>query len=548
MKGKIATRVLFITALCAFCLVMVLPTIGSKTLRVSFKDSATEQEKESIKKRFTSGYEYSAKGKDMLISGYRITDAVMNEIRSHAFVNDAVFEKHWAEKYFMAKKINLGLDLQGGMSLVLSADFSRLERKGQKFTDAEKRDRTEQAMERISNRVNTFGVSEPSIRVKGNDAIEIQLPGVRDPQAVKNVIGTVGRVEYRIVNDEYSALASKNLKDKNVTIGGLAEEQRALLDQIAAEIKLPDNLELLFYYDRNEVTKAIYPVSPMALSKEIALAGDDIAKAFQDQDNMGRLAVGFHLTADGAAKFSKVTDKPNWGKKLAIVIDDKVRSFPSINTQIADGRAIIQGNFTIEEVKVLSRIINEGSLPVDLKIVEERTVGPSLGQDSIESGVRALLAAALVVTLFMILYYKLAGIIADICLGFNLLIMMGLLSMMGFTITLPGIAGLILTIGMAVDANVIIYERIKEELKTGKTVRAAVTGGFDRAFWTIFDGNVTTLLAAFILAQMETGPIKGFAVTLSVGIISSMIAALIISKMIFNVILDAKKEMKSLSI
>ncbi|HPY04215.1 MAG TPA: protein translocase subunit SecD, partial [Spirochaetota bacterium] len=238
----------------------------------------------------------------------------------------------------------------------------------------------------------------------------------------------------------------------------------------------------------------------------------------------------------------------NIGKRLAIIIDNMIKSAPTIQTQISDGRANITGNFTFDEANILTKVINEGALPVDLKIAEERTVGPSLGQDSIDAGMRALMVGACAVILFMLIYYKGSGIIANICLIMNMMILLALLSMMGFTITLPGIAGLILTIGMAVDANVIIYERIKEELRHGKTPRAAVDAGFDRAFWTIFDSNITTLLAALILSRIGSGPIKGFAVTLSVGIISSMIAALFVSKMIFHIIVNSKKNMKSLSI
>ncbi|HOW81960.1 MAG TPA: protein translocase subunit SecD, partial [Spirochaetota bacterium] len=242
-----------------------------------------------------------------------------------------------------------------------------------------------------------------------------------------------------------------------------------------------------------------------------------------------------------------VTSQKNHGRRLAIVIDDKVRSAPSLNVQITSGQAMINGDFTQEEVQTLARIIKEGALPVDLAIIEERTVGPSLGQDSIESGVKAVIVGLAGVMLFMLVYYKFAGFIADIGLVLNAVFQLALLSWMGFTLTLPGIAGIILSAGMAVDANVLIYERMKEELKAGKSVRMSIIYGFDRAFWAIFDSNLTTMLAAFILSQYGTGPIKGFAVTLFIGLLSSMFVALYITRFVYDVI-SLNKKKKKLSI
>lgn len=549
MKSKILVRLFVILAICSLCAVFLLPTFGERTLKVSMKKGVSSEQIDNLKHRFSGKEIVSSSDSEIVFRGYGITDAKMNEVRSLPFIEDAVFSKHWAEKYFLAKKINLGLDLQGGMSLVLEADYARMEEKAKrKFTDDDKKAAVEQALEKISGRINQFGVSETSVRMKGVDSIEIQLPGVKDPKMVKATIGTTGRVEYRIVNDEFSAQAAAKLKEKNIEIPKLDAEQKLLLADLSKEINIPADMELLFLFDRDRVTNEIIPVTPLALVKEVSLEGGDIAKASVGTDSMGQYTVDFSLQADGAKKFAEVTSKKNIGKRLAIIIDNMIKSAPTIQTQISDGRANITGRFTFDEANLLTKVINEGALPVDLKIAEERTVGPSLGQDSIDAGMRALMVGACAVILFMLIYYKGAGVIANFCLIVNMMILLALLSMMGFTITLPGIAGLILTIGMAVDANVIIYERIKEELRHGKTPRAAVDAGFDRAFWTIFDSNITTLLAALILSRIGSGPIKGFAVTLSVGIISSMIAALFVSKMIFHIIVNSKKNMKSLSI
>jgi preprotein translocase subunit SecD len=437
----------------------------------------------------------------------------------------------------------MGLDLQGGMQLVLRANYEKIEKKtGEKLTDKDKNEITQQALELIRNRIDKFGVSEPSIRPRGNEAIEIQLPGVKDPKGVKQAIGTTGRVEYRLVDNESTKLAAewieKNYKDKK-----LPEEKIELdnfLTQLSKDIKLSDKSELLFYYMRDKNSKKIHPAYPVALNKEVALAGSDINKAWVGSDEYGGLAVHFTTTSDGATKFADVTSKKNHGKKLAIIIDDKVRSAPSINVQISTGQALINGDFTKEEVDTLARIIKEGALPVDLSIIEERTVGPSLGQDSIDAGFKAMIVSFIAVGLFMLVYYKGAGLLAIFGLALNFIFMLAILAWLGFTLTLPGIAGFILTVGMAVDANVLIYERIKEELKSGKSVRMAIVNGFDRAFWAIFDSNLTTIISALMLSQFGTGPVKGFAVTLLIGIITSMFAVLFVTRFIFEIISQIK--------
>jgi len=502
--------------------------------------TATQEDIQAVKLRFPeSNYTITARENELFIEGYNLNVAVMNEVKQYHGVVDAQLLPHWAEKALLAKKINLGLDLQGGSYLVLQANYHKIEEKtGKPLTNTEKNEITEQALELLRNRVDKFGVAEPSIRPKGNDAIEIQLPGVKDPEAVKKAIGTTGQVEYRLVDDVYTQKANQWLKQYYAG-KALPEEQlelNKLADTLSNAIALPDTLELMFYYERHPQTGKLFAAYPMVLEKKVALAGSDISKAWVATDEYQQLAVHFNTTPEGAAKFAEVTSEKNQGRKLAIVIDDKVRSAPSIRVQINTGQAIIQGDFTHEEVTALARIIKEGALPVDLSIVEERTVGPTLGLDSIQSGVKAFVVGVTGIMLFMFVYYKFSGLIADFGLVLNGILMLALLSWLGFTLTLPGIAGFILTMGMAVDANVLIYERIKEELRAGKTPRMAVTQGFSRAFWTIFDSNITTLLSAFVLSQFGTGPIKGFAVTLSIGIICSMFVALYITRFIFEMI------------
>ncbi|TAL31229.1 MAG: protein translocase subunit SecD [Spirochaetes bacterium] len=555
MNKGIMSKGILIFAIVSFAVLLILPTVDSKEFRITFAPDANDQQRRDIDTRFSTGFVIEKKGDLVVIKGFGINDAVMNEVRAMPGVRDALIMPHWAERGLLAKKVNLGLDLQGGMSLVLKADYETMEKKLEKtLSDSERTEITQQALELLRNRVDKFGVAEPSIRPRGNDAIELQLPGVKDPNAVKKAIGTTGRVEYRLVDDEGTRRAGEWLKQNaqkmNIKNKDIAEDNRAqaeLLADITKGTKLSDKLELVFYFERDAKSKKIFPSYPMALEKHVALAGDDMSKAWVGNDEYGGLTVHFTTTPDGAAKFAAVTSEKNKGRRLAIVIDDKVRSAPSIRETIPTGSAQITGDFTLEEVNTLARIIKEGALPVNLTIIEERSVGPSLGQDAIDAGFKATMLAFVVVSLFMFVYYKASGVIAVLGIALNFLLTFAMLSWLGFTLTLPGIAGLILTIGMTVDGNVLIYERMKEELRGGKSVRAAVVNGFDRAFWAIFDSNVTTLIAAFVLAQFGTGPVRGFAVSLSIGLLASMFVVLYITRYIFEVI-STREFIKKLSI
>jgi len=549
-KGMVYKSI-FILLLIAFAVLLILPTVGTKKMEIRLSDTATSEDIETVKKRFPSGsYDLLINDKIITVSGTNITDAIMNEVKIYTGVADVKLLKHWVETAFLAKKINLGLDLQGGMYLVLQANFEGIQAKiGRQLTEKDKNEITQQALELLRNRIDKFGVSEPSIRPRGNDAIEIQLPGVKDPAGVKKAIGTTGSLEYRLVDDKYTAMASawfaQNYKDKKLPEN--QDEYKVILSEISKAISLPDTLETLFFYNRNKNTGAVVPEYPIVLQKEISLNGTDIQEATVDKDEYGQVVVVFKTTSDGAVKFAKATSEPNHGKKLAIVLDNKVRNAPNIKETIGSGSGNISGGFAYEEALTLARIIKEGALPVDLKIVEERTVGPSLGQDSIESGVKAFMVGIIGIMIFAIGYYRMGGVFANLGLILNMIFTIAILSLLGFTLTVPGIAGFLLSVAMAVDANVIIYERIKEELKKGKSIRIAIENGFDRAFWTIFDSNLTTLLAAFILFQYGTGPVKGFAVTLFVGIIVSMFVALYLTRFVYE-LLSLNKKMKKLSI
>jgi len=288
------------------------------------------------------------------------------------------------------------------------------------------------------------------------------------------------------------------------------------------------------------------------LYDEVELTGADLESADvrigqgMDPKISGKPYVSLEFNNEGARIFSNVTGQ-NIGERLAIVLDDVVHSAPRINDKIRNGSAMITGNFEMSEARDVSIVLNAGKLPAPVNIIEERTVGPSLGSDSIDAGFKAAIIGLILVALFMVIYYKFSGLIADFALICNVLIIMAFLTMLSASLTLPGIAGIILTIGMAVDANVLIFERIREELDTGKTVRTAIDNGYRRAIITIADANITTLITAIVLYQFGTGPIKGFAVTLSLGIMSSMFTAIIVTRAIFDAFV-ARKPRKKLSI
>ncbi len=379
----------------------------------------------------------------------------------------------------------------------------------------------DQALETIRNRIDQFGVSEPEITLQGTDRILIQLPGIKDPQRAKSLIGRTALLEFKLMDEEGDLDAA--LKG-NVPEGDIILYQRAVDPQTGGVKKIPYLLK-----EKTLMTGEVLKDARIALDSQfhepyIALEFDDI----------------------GAKLFEQITGA-NVKKRLAIILDDNVYSAPVIQERIAGGRAQITGRFTTDEANELAIVLRAGALPAPVKIIEERTVGPSLGQDSIRQGIISILISAALIVLFMIFYYRISGMIADIALILNVVLVFAVLALLRATLTLPGIAGLVLSVGMAVDSNILIHERIKEELRWGKTLRAAIDQGYHRAFTTIIDSNLTTVIAALFLYQFGTGPVRGFAVTVFWGIVANIFTAVFVTRWIFDY-LTLKVKIKKLSI
>jgi len=412
--------------------------------------------------------------------------------------------------YPPSEKINLGLDLQGGMHLVIRADVDKL-------PDNAKADATNRVIETLRNRIDQFGVSEPLIQKQGRDRIVIQLPGITDRDRALQIIKQTAHLELKLVEDDEKKLRA------------------------AKAGKVPAGYELKYLIPTREGGDAAKNKEPLLLHKEASLTGDSLVDARAQQGSMGFYPeVVFSLNTKGGRRFARLT-KNNIGKRLAIVLDGKVKSAPVIKSEIPSGKGQIEGQFSWDEATDLALVLRAGALPVPIQIEEERTVGPTLGRDSIERGIKAVLFGGILVIVFMAIYYLIAGLIADFALCSNIVIILGALAYFKATLTLPGIAGLILTIGMAVDANVLIFERIREEFRRGKPLRLAVATGYNKAFSTIMDANLTTLITALILFKVGTGPIKGFAITLSIGILASMFTALVVTRLIFDSLLLNKR-------
>jgi preprotein translocase subunit SecD len=491
------------------------------------------------------------------------------------------------------KTINLGLDLQGGIHLVLGVETDKavasqteraaeelkgaLEKKGigvtrmaregestilvqlatpQSWNDAqtvvgefsnfERRDADQaagrfrlvmsprevdrlrdlavrQGVETIRNRVDQFGVAEPTITRQGTDRILIQLPGLQDPERAKALIGKTAHLEFRLLDERTSAE-----------------------DALAG--RLPETSEVLYQRRIDKETKAERKV-PYVAQKRTLLTGAELnrAEVQADPNSPGNWQVAIEFNPVGTRIFGEVTEQ-NVGKLLAIILDGNVYSAPRINERIPGGRAVITGTFTIEEARDLAIVLRAGALPAPVTILEERTVGPSLGADSIRQGVIAITASAVAVFIFMVIYYRLAGVVADVALVLNVLILVASMAAFGATLTLPGLAGIALTIGMAVDTNILIFERIREELRIGKSPRAAIDAGFTRAFRTIIDTHLTVMVTAAILYNFGTGSVKGFAVSLFVGLAGSLFTAVFFTRLLFDLIYGGRRKLAAISI
>jgi protein-export membrane protein SecD len=510
-------------------------------------------------------------------------------------------------KYYSlkSKALRLGLDLQGGVHMVLQVKDPRGGEVSSSVQD--------QVLEKIRIRVDKYGITEPEIMKSGIDQIVVDLPGYTDIDTAKTLIGSTAQLQFHLLRSPEecealiqaidSVLAEKLASEESETGETVAEIEKAdstdqaltelfgedMADTAAAQVDeeefertrpfsaildrwtgrwwdiTMENFHIAQQYLELPEVKAKIPInyvlmwgtranksgdrdfqSLYVLNSNIEMTGESLVSAQENYDQLRRPVVNFELDADGARRFASLTGK-HIGDPLAIVIDGRVESAPEIQSRIAKNGQITMGsNATISDAYLLAVLLKAGSLPADVDILQSTVVGPALGKDSISKGQTASVIGLLLVVFFMALYYRLSGIIADIALLLNILFVLAFMVLpgVGATLTMPGIAGIILTVGITVDSNVLIFERIREELRTGKTVRASIDAGYDRALLTIIDSHVTTLITALFLFIFGSGPVRGFAVTLSVGVFLSLFTALFITKVIF----DMRKKYKSLSI
>ncbi len=405
-----------------------------------------------------------------------------------------VFPRGLATPTFQAPALhlNLGLDLRGGSHIVLQARPTR-------DTPTITNDAMDGILRVIRNRVDQLGVAEPSITRQGRDRIVAELPGIENPQRAIELIGKTALLEF-------------------VDTGTQSLPQGAQWTDTDTVV-IPDN----------KTTRKV--------PKKVILTGADLVDARGQFDQFGRPNVAFTFKSSAAKTFEDYTTK-NIGKYLTIVLDNRVISSPVINSPIPGGHGVIEGGFTLESARDLAVLLRGGALPLPVEVVENRTIGPLLGRDSIDLSLRAGYIAIVLVALFMGLYYGFGGILADVALGVYTLMLFAVLTLIGATLTLPGIAGFILSLGVAVDANVIIFEKVKEELRAGKTLRAAVGTGWARAIVTILDSNATTLIGALVLLWLGTGPVRGFAVTLILGILTSIFTAIVVTRVFVDTTLE----------
>ncbi len=492
--------------------------------------------------------------------------------------------------------IKLGLDLKGGMHVVLQVDKAKLK-------PEESKDAVDRALEVIRNRVDQFGVAEPLIQKQGEDRIIVELPGLQDVERAQNLIGQTAQLEFRLLESsentveilkkidevvvkeqkgekpaeekEKSKEVVKDLFSQEVVDTAATEEEEedwlsdrpftSMLESSGSDFYLvPMDYKLkIEQYLKDPKVQEMVPEDDIfawatrvenirggdfqklyLVKRRLEVSGKYLTEARETFDQFHRPQVNFTLTREGGRQFARLTGA-NIDKPLAIILDGRVESAPIIRAKIRENGVIEMGSgSTIEDAHDLSVVLRAGALPAPVKIIENRVIGPSLGQDSVNKGIKAAIVGIGLVILFMALYYRLSGIIADIALLLNLIFVLAALAGLHATLTLPGIAGIILTMGMSVDSNVLIFERIREELRTGKTVRASIDAGYKRALLTIIDAHVTTLITAAVLFQFGTGPIKGFAVTLSLGVIISLFTAVVVTRLIF----DIRKKYQTLSI
>jgi preprotein translocase subunit SecD len=421
--------------------------------------------------------------------------------------------------------VQLGLDLSGGLSIVLQADLDALQAKLERpLTQADRDDAVNRALEVLNNRIDQFGLTEPVIRRQGEDQIYVEIPGNADPERINDIIMGRGSLAFHIVDEEATQTFNRYYAAHPMDTFDAAGE---LLDPSI----VPDDVLV-----RGRYTKDRYGLDEfidyVAIKKEVGLDGNHIKSAIVDREDFaGKPEVNFILDSEGGDIFYALTSA-NIRKPLAIVLDNRVKSWATIQSAIRESVRLT--GFDMEEANNIALLLRTAALPVELEVASQQAIGASMGEDAINMGLKAILGGLGAVMVFMILYYKGAGFVAVLAQILNMYFMFSILSAFNFTLTLPSIAGFILTIGMAVDANVIIFERMKEELRLGKSRKAAIDAGFDKAFWAIMDSNITTFIAALFLSQLGSGPIQGFAVSLAIGVLSSVFTSLFVSRLIFD--------------
>ena len=432
--------------------------------------------------------------------------------------------------------VQLGLDLSGGLSIILQADLTAYtEKLGRSLTDEDRSLAITQALEVLNSRIDRFGLTEPVIRRQGSDQIYVEIPGAADPERINSIIMGKGGLAFHIVDKDAADAFYRYYREHPDTT---FDENDNLLDPsiIPADCVVRGVYEKDRYgLDEQRSGREAWTV----IKKEVGLDGNHIKNATVSRDNIdGKPEVNFELDSEGGEIFYTLTSG-NVGKQLATVLDDKVRSQATIQSAIRDSGRLT--GFSLDESNNIAMILRSAALPVELEVVNQQSIGPSLGADTINQGLWALIGGLIVVMIFMLIFYKISGINAVVAQILNIYIMFSILSAFNFTLTLPSIAGFILTIGMAVDANVIIFERMKEELRLGKGRKSAVELGFSRAFWAVMDANITTFIAALFLSKLGSGPIQGFAVSLAIGVFSSVFTALFVSRLIFDFGTDVLK-------
>jgi len=512
-----------------------------KALVASSPDSALPAEYSWVSKEAAKEYKLAGKKAP---SPMTVKDAVTVFDSEAAFMN--IFQTRYRDRILKAKKryensVKLGLDLSGGMNIIVRADLdaalaSQGDSVASENAEAFKKEAMANALENLSSRIDRFGLTSPVIRQQGDDRIYIEIPGAAQADAINTLIMGKGVLNFRLTNMEATTALNSYYAQHPATTFNAAGE---LMDPSL----IPEDCEVMGEYTKDEYgldERTGYVV----VKKEIALDGQHVKSADVRNDEFSsQLQVCFTLDTEGAEIFAEFTGA-HVGDYLAIVSDNKIKSNARIQSAITGGQVALTGAFSADEANNIKKVLQTAWLNVPLSVESQQVIGASLGDEAIHQGIMAILLGLGLILVFMLVFYKASGINAVVAQILNLYIMFAVLSAFNYTLTLSSIAGMILTIGMAVDANVIVFERIKEELRAGKSRKAAISAGFDNAFWAIMDSNITTFIAAIFLSQLGTGAIQGFAVSLAIGVCSSVFTALFVSRLIFDFSSDVMKAKK----